>query len=225
MLLLVGVEGNLCTDIVKGRADSAGTAWAAIVLAAILALGIALSKSVQRWIRRNREFQRIDTTTRVARARALIALVSKKPGCASALDAARYHAEHGVLQFLWLLTSTDAEADAEWVKLELLRHHPGVTTYPPIRLANVYSIEEAKDEVEKIRKRMRREGVEDNDIICDFTGMTKHMSAGMIFACAPKEARLQYMHPAKFLPDGRADPEGGPSQPVEVQIAYQVEEE
>jgi hypothetical protein len=55
--------------------------------------------------------------------------------------------------------------------------------------------------------------------------MTKHMSAGMIFACTPREARLQFMHPRWFLADGRADPEPGPSEPVEVQIAYQIEEE
>jgi hypothetical protein len=89
----------------------------------------------------------------------------------------------------------------------------------------MYSIVEAKEEVEKIRKRMLRQGLEANDIMCDFTGMTKHMSAGMIFACAPKEARLQYMHPRRFLDDGRADPEAGPSEPIEVEIAYQVEED
>ena len=72
---------------------------------------------------------------------------------------------------------------------------------------------------------MARKGLAENDIMCDFTGMTKHMSAGMIFACAPKEARLQYMHPKGFLADGRADPDAGPSEPVEVEIAYQLEED
>ena len=79
--------------------------------------------------------------------------------------------------------------------------------------------------MERIRKQLQREGLAENDIVCDFTGMTKHMSAGMIFACAPREARLQFMHPRRFLADGRADPEAGPSEPVEVEIAYQIEED
>ena len=60
------------------------------------------------------------------------------------------------------------------------------------------------EHVEKIRRQMLRQEIKDNDIVCDFTGLTKHMSAGMIFACAPKEARLQYMHPKRFLANGRA---------------------
>jgi len=225
LALLVGVAGSLGGEIVKGTADR--SVWVGFVAIAIgvAGLGVVLSDRIQRWMRRNREFLSIGETHHVTRARALIAFVSKGAGRTSARDAVLHHAGDGVLQQLWLLTSKEAEADADWVRGEVARGWPAVTVYPTVCLPDIYSIVDAKEEVEKIRKGMLRKGLEENDIMCDFTGMTKHMSAGMIFACAPKEARLQFMHPKKFLPDGRADPEAGPSEPVEVKIAYQLEEE
>lgn len=225
MLLLVGVEGALIAEIVKGTAD--GKVWtaAAAILAAVIGLGIFLSDRMQRWVTRNRQFQRIGITRHVTRARVLVAFVSMKAGRNSAVDAALYHAGEGVLEHLWLLTSADALADAGWVGEQVLLKHPRVTVHPAVCVADIYSIPDAKDEVEKIRRQTMRKGMAESDIMCDFTGMTKHMSAGMIFACAPREARLQYMHAAKFLADGRADPAGGPSRPVEVEIAYELEEE
>ena len=223
ILLLVGIEGSLGAEIVKGTADTTVWVAAGVILALVVGLGIALSESLQRWMRRNLRFQTIGVTKRVARARGLVVFVSMKAGRSSARDAALYHAGEGVLQHLWLLTSVDAQADAEWVRGEVTRAWRDVEVHPTVCLSDIYSIVEAKEEVEKIRKQMLRKRLAENDIMCDFTGMTKHMSAGMIFACAPKESRLQYMHPKRFLPDGRADPDAGPSEPVEVEIAYQVE--
>jgi hypothetical protein len=225
ILLLVGVAGGLGTEIVKGTAES--PVWTAfvVILVLVAGLGILLSERIQRWVRRSRQFQRVGTTTRVTRARALVVFVSMKAGRASARDAAFYHGGEGVLQHLWLVTSTDAMAEAEWLRDEMRREFPGVKVYPTVCVSDVYSIVEAKEQVERIRKQLLRGGLAETDIVCDFTGMTKHMGAGMIFACAPREARLQFMHPRRFLADGRADPEAGPSEPVEVQIAYQIEEE
>ena len=225
LALLVGVAGSLGGEIVKGTADRAVWVGFLAIVFVVVGLGIVLSDRIQRWMRRNREFLKIGETNRVTRARALIAFVSKGSGRTSARDAVLYHAGDGVLQHLWLLTSKEAEADADWVRGEVARRWPAVTVYPTVCLADIYSIVDAKEEVEKIRRGMLRKGLAQNDIMCDFTGMTKHMSAGMIFACAPKEARLQFMHPKRFLADGRADPEAGPSEPVEVKIAYQLEEE
>jgi hypothetical protein len=225
ILLLVGIAGGLGTEIIKGTADSAVWTGFCVILLLVAGLGTLLSERIQRWMRRSRQFQKIGVTRRVARARALVVFVSKGAGRQSARDAISYHAAEQVLKHLFLLTSTAAEVDANWVRLETAQNHRGVQVYPTVYLSDVYSIVEAKEEVEKIRRRMLREGLPENDIICDFTGMTKHMSAGMIFACAPKEARLQYMHPKRFLDDGRADPDAGPSEPIEVEIAYQVEED
>jgi hypothetical protein len=225
ILLLVGVEGGLVTEIVKRTADTTVWTVAVVILLVVAGLGIALSERLQRWVRRSRQFQRVEVTKHVSRARALIVFVSKGAGKSSARDASLYHAGDRVLEHLWLLTSAEAQADAEWVRTEVKRECPSVEVHPTVSLIDINSIVEAKEEVERIRRLLQRKGLAENDIICDFTGLTKHMSAGMILACAPKEARLQYMHPKRFLADGRADPDAGPSEPVEVEIAYQVEED
>jgi hypothetical protein len=225
LLLLMGVAGGLGTDIVKGSAEAAEWTGLAVILLLVAGLGVLLSERIQRWTQRSRQFQKIGLTRSVPRAQALVVFVSKGSGRTSARDAALYHAGDGVLRHLWLLTSEEAETDANWVRAEVEREHPTTAVYPAVCLPDIYSIPDAKAEVEKIRKGLLRKGVAENDIVCDFTGMTKHMSAGMIFACAPKEARLQYMHPKRFLADGRADPAAGPSEPIEIEIAYQVEDD
>ena len=225
LLLLMGVAGGLGTDIVKGSANTGEWTGIVVILLMVAGLGVVLSERIQRWMRSSREFQEIGLTRSVRPAQALVAFVSKGAGRTSARDAALYHASDGVLRHLWLLTSAEAEADADWVRSEVAREHTAVTVYPTVCLPDIYSIPDAKAEVEKIRKGILRKGVSENDIVCDCTGMTKHMSAGMIFACAPKEARLQYMHPKRFLADGRADPAAGPSEPIEIEIAYQVEDD
>src|SRR5437867_4612065 len=88
ILLLVGVEGSLGGEVVKGAADK--TVWivAVVILVGIVGLGVALSESLQIWARRSRQFQRIGVSKHVIRARALIVFVSKGAGSSSARDAA-----------------------------------------------------------------------------------------------------------------------------------------
>ena len=84
MLLLVGIEGGLDTEVLKGTADRAVWIAAGVVLVLVAGLGIVLSERIQRWFYWRRQFQRVGITTRVTRARALIVFVSMKAGRASA---------------------------------------------------------------------------------------------------------------------------------------------
>lgn len=63
--------------------------------------------------------------------------------------------------------------------------------------------------------------IEDRDIIADYTGGTKSMTAGIILACTDPERRLQFMRPSSYTPDGRADTTK-PSVATEVKIAFQL---
>lgn len=222
--LLVGVAGSLAAQLFSTPGEGKIWAYLTVVLALVGVLGFLLSASVQRWLRRNRGFIRLNIHRPVIRAKALIVFVSKGAGSSSALDAALYHAEEDVLKELWIITSEEASDDAARVRQEVARLYPKVTVHPPVCVTSIHDIQEAKTEVENIRRKCLQKYQSERDVICDFTGLTKHMSAGMIFACAPREARLQYMHPRRVLPaDGRADPAGAASEPMEVEIAYQVE--
>lgn len=224
-LLLIGIASGLGTELVKDPSSSELWVSLGVTLAIVAFLGLLLSRNVLRALSRRHDFIRLEIRRHVPRAKVLIVFVSKGPGSASARDAAFYHAEKGDLRELWLITSTEAGSDADRVATEVLSRFPSLVVHPTIFVSDIYSLEEAKGEVENLRKKSLRAYESEREVMCDFTGLTKHMSAGMILACAPRDARLQYMHPKRFLPDGRADPEAGPSEPVEIHIAYQLNED
>jgi hypothetical protein len=76
------------------------------------------------------------------------------------------------------------------------------------------------DGLRRIAKKTR--GIPEADLICDFTGLTKHASAGMVLACGARPARLQYVPPSS--PAARDERFRGlePGTPIEVNIAYEV---
>lgn len=76
--------------------------------------------------------------------------------------------------------------------------------------------------VNKIYKEAEAEELEAADIIADYTGGTKSMTAGLVLAsCASPERQLQFMRPGGYKPDGRADT-SLPSVATEVQVNYQL---
>ena len=65
------------------------------------------------------------------------------------------------------------------------------------------------------------EEMEPENIIVDYTGGTKSMTAGLILACASSERRLQFMRPGGYDAEGRAD-RNLPSKATEVKIAFKL---
>jgi CRISPR-associated protein (Cas_Cas02710) len=194
-----------------------------VLLLFVIFLGLIFSARVRKAIRENRRFLRVEFPTHVSPAKALIVFVSKAPGSSSALEAALHHATEGHLKDFWMIASEDSADEAKRIGDLLKSRHPQVQVHPPACISDINSIPEAKMEVENLRGKCRKK-YDSSEIVCDFTGLTKSMSAGMILACAPRDARLQYMHPNKYLPNGYADVAAG-SHAVEVKIAYQIDED
>lgn len=130
------------------------------------------------------------------------------------------------MRHLWLVTTRAAEGDARQVANELKgAGWPGLQIHEFQFLDDKDSIIEAKRLVEHLRSRAMQEfAVPESGVMCDFTGLTKNAGAGMILACAPKPARLQYMVPNRVDEAGRADVTAG-SRPREVFLQYMVIEE
>jgi hypothetical protein len=219
--IILAVLGNLATKLVQ---NSIPRFAFFSVLVIFIFLGMAFSGTVQKMIRERRHFARIDFQTHVPPAKALIVFVSKGEGSSSALDAAFHHAQGDHLRDLWMIASEESTGEAKRIEEQITSRHPRVKIHPVTCIHDINSIREAKSEVENLRGKCLRTHHHESEVICDFTGLTKNMSAGMILACAPREARLQYMHPNRYKPDGRADVDAG-SHAVEVKIAYQVEED
>jgi hypothetical protein len=137
-----------------------------------------------------------------------------------AFEAAQYH--RGTLKHLWLITSYSGEETAKWIHGQA--ESWGVIAHPPIVLADTCEIDIIRLKVEEAR----REAIEgykiaEADIICDFTGMTKPVTAGMILACAPRGRRLQYLQ-GQYDANGKLMPDA-PSIPIEIEIEYEIEPE
>lgn len=65
------------------------------------------------------------------------------------------------------------------------------------------------------------EGMEETDVIADYTGGKKSMSAGMVLACARPSRDLQILKPNKYTPNGTADKEFG-EYPLFIDIQFKV---
>jgi hypothetical protein len=155
-------------------------------------------------------------------AKGLVLLVSRGDGAQSARYAVDYHRE--CLSHVWLVCSSDSQAAAVEIEQHCRATVPGVSISTR-KLEDIFyvdCIERAKSLVDQIRKEATRAGLQDQDLICDFTGMNKLVGSGVVLACIRPEHRLQYMEPKKFLPDGRPDPQAG-ARPVEVAVSYKVE--
>ena len=194
-----------------------------ILLALVVVLGgYRLIDRLRSAVAANRQMVTLSLKDKVPPASALIAFVSLGPGRTSCLQAATYHSEAAALQHLWLITTREGEGDARWIGEQLSPRFPGVKIHQTQFLDDKDSLEESKALVEHLRKRAMTEiDIPEEQLICDFTGLTKNASAGMILACAPRTARLQYMVPNRLDSGGRADPLAG-SHPREVFIQYSV---
>jgi len=65
------------------------------------------------------------------------------------------------------------------------------------------------------------EGMKETDVISDYTGGKKSMSAGMVLACARPSRDLQILKPNKYTPNGTADKEFG-EYPLFIDIQFKV---
>ena len=224
-LVLLGILSAVLVDL-NSRHHWISLEWLALLLVtAALLGGYRLLHRLQRAISRGREVITLVEQDAVRGAKALIVFVSQGGGRTSALQAAEYHATFRSLKHVWLITTRAAESDAKWVGQQIAERDAGIKVHELQFLEDKDNIREAKSLVEHLRKRAMDEFfAREPEVICDFTGLTKNASAGMILACAPRDARLQYMVPNRLTPEGRADPTAG-SRPREVVIQYTLIEE
>jgi CRISPR-associated protein (Cas_Cas02710) len=132
--------------------------------------------------------------------RGLILLVSNPNSASFAIE---YHLKKGTLESVWLLPS-DGSDEREF----------GSGTYPIAQAiqqnaqtlmakykrqiqVNIHrtgvSPSDSQDTFDAVNRIFRQSGYEPYEVIADFTGGTKPMTAGMIMACLPAERQLEYV--------------------------------
>jgi hypothetical protein len=228
--LLIGIAAALTVEVIKDGFEPPREGHR-LYLWILLGMGalslVILSRKYDKWLgqiigRRNSLVSlNLYSSTEVAPAKGLLFPVSRGGEGPYANYAIDHHQRK--LTHLWLLHSSDA---GSLHNLEQIRSHRRATA-PEVKIKlhqvdDMFSIEIAKSLVEFVRQEAKAADIRDDEFICDFTGMTKPISAGVVLACIRPEYRLQYMEPGGFLSDGRPDPGAG-ARPVEVRIGYDVE--
>lgn len=190
--LALAVAGNMLSDLAKhyfAPQDEAGRLWL-ILIGSLAGLGglvlLAFSAGV---IRRRLDepfVYRVIDFSKPIKARGLIGFVSTNES-AHLKKALEYHGDQ--LERVWLIASDDAEDMAEQIKQEFESAQCRIKVIP---LGNPFEPLHTKQAIELIYN-SQLEGLTEADVVADFTGGTKPMSAGMIFACLSPQRRLQYI--------------------------------
>lgn len=230
---LLALLGNAVYDLVK---EYVGTAWGVLVVAvAVLALLVVLLAVLRLLLGR-----RLDVRE-VRRRPALVALVSQgKLSTNPALTAIKFHHrgledEHSdqVLRHCWLVASPRPDEEPEqrgtgepyqssWKNAQDLRalYEPqGVDVQ--IKTVNPEDPQSVFHAIDQIYRQVTALHLKSEDVIADFTGGTKVMTAAMVLSCTPAGRDVQYLKPRHLLPDGRYDPAEG-SEPRWVDLGVGV---
>jgi hypothetical protein len=218
--LLIAALGALIVESIKfdpGTAEGSGWtpyAWTAGTALLFVAINVAYDAGLRKLMRPKILVLNIRSSGRVVPARALVLLVSRGDGASSARWAIKWH--ESALEWLWLIESTDPESRKQADELEEVGRGlgRGVKVYREV-LHNLFSIGVAKATIDSVIRRARHAGFADDEIVCDLTGMTKSVSAGMLLAFVQTGGRLTVMEPERILESGRPDP-AGESFPVEI---------
>jgi len=227
---LIGLLATLTPEAVKDLISSPGSnsrwypgLWWLGTLIVVVVLFVVYHPKIKVWFQASGAMAPLTPTSRynVRSVRGLVLLVSREERIHSGIYAVDYH--RPTLTHVWLIHSSDA-GSKEGVK-KITQHCAEVAPaiiVEPRPLSNVFSVEMSKALVESIRKEAHGVGIKDSDFICDFTGMPKPVSAGVVLACIRPGHRLQYMEPKAVVEGGSPDQSAG-SRPVEVDVNYDVE--
>lgn len=231
IIYLVGVTTNSLTDTIKDitKLDSwIITSAGMVILLVILSFLDPVSKFVRFLVKGRGELMSHMGLT-PARHKGLIVFCSVGPNI-SAEQAVRFHYrglsnehEQPVLEHCWMITGGAASLEAAKILVESLIRDgvpPNVCKYVPMTGDDADNPEMVYRKVVGIFEDLPQSWSE-TDVIADYTGGTKSMTAGMILACALPERKLQFLKPRKYKPDGTADRAEG-SDPKYIDIHFKV---
>ncbi len=192
--LLVAVMGDALSEMAKSWLLQRGVepeayrlslifVSALIALVTLVAAAFSLGAIQQRLIAPS--YRVVDRPMPV-RARGLVAFASLSE--TDHLEAAlKYHGQ--TLEKVWLLATNESLSVAEDLREKYALNSRAIEI---VLLNDAFDMQSVREEVERLYL-TRLGGMPETDVIADFTGGTKPMSLGMIFACLSSTRRLQYV--------------------------------
>ena len=119
------------------------------------------------------------------------------------------------LEHCWLITSTEPKTPPDpsflsaWKNAGLLKAKYQDRARVHINVIDPEDPQSIFQSVEQVYAEAKSFGLHSKDVVADFTGGTKMMTAGMVLACTPADRDVQYMKPMAFLTDGQPDRSAG----------------
>lgn len=200
----LGVVPNLVSEYVKAYYASALVAFMVLGLAYVL-VGL-ISRAVAR---RARASIAMVQSENLSPREGLIVLSSPGSRTTPAENAIKAHL--GTLQHCWIIAGPDvpgirpSSADNARSLIEHYQTLRPTIRFHPRELDDEHNPEKAFHLVESIYREARAFGLTEHNMIADYTGGTKSMTAGMVLACSASEDRdAQYMKPKQVEPTGIA---------------------
>jgi hypothetical protein len=192
--VLVGVMGNMASDLLKSYiGDGRLGLWMIFVVSSVilfLLVAAIYAAGVFRAMLTSRNVYRFLDKPNPAPRKGLIAFVSLTQR--AHLDKAiGYHRE--TLKRLWLIATQEAQARAAQIVAEYNKSGVQISIVP---LSEEWDLIKTKETVDQIFAD-QLDGLAEEEIIADFTGGTKPMTVGMVFACLTPSRSLQYV-PAEY---------------------------
>lgn len=205
----LGVLPNLASEYVKIYYVAASAAVLLLVFLYLL-LGLVARKATKH----ARTSIEVVQSESVAPRKGLIVFSSPGSRTTAAENAIKAHL--GNLQHCWIIDGPDipgakptSRENADQI----------IQTYRALKPTVAFYIKELDDEhnperafhlVQAIYHEALAHGLAEHDIVADYTGGTKSMTAGMVLACSASEDRnAQYMKPRQVEPTGVATPAAG----------------
>jgi CRISPR-associated protein (Cas_Cas02710) len=200
--VLVAVMGNMASDLLKSYVgDGRLGLWMIFVVSSVILLLLVAAiyaAGVFRAMLTSRNVYRFLDKPNPAPRKGLIAFVSLTQR--AHLDRAiAYHRE--TLKRLWLIATQEAQARAAQIVAEYNKSGVQISIVP---LSEEWDLIKTKETVDQIFTE-QLDGLAEEDIIADFTGGTKPMTVGMVFACLTPSRSLQYV-PAEYDRDRGVTP-------------------
>lgn len=192
--MLIAVMGNMVSDLLKSYfGDDKVRLWVIFLISSVilfLLVAAIYAAGVFRAMFTSRSVYRFLNKPNPAPRQGLIAFVSLTQR-AHLDQAISYHRE--TLKRLWLIATEECQVKAAQLVAEYKKTGVQVSV---VSLDEEWDLIHAKETVERIYAE-QLDGMAEEEIIADFTGGTKPMTVGMVFACLTPSRSLQYV-PAEY---------------------------
>lgn len=182
--LALGVASDAIYDLLKDYHGGGSAAYWQILLLAAIALLIAAMVMFLVLIRRTRERVLVINKPHPATRKGLIVLVSQQDTLRKAFD---YH--QATLERGWLIATAQSWALATEFKSQ---HENNARQIELLLLRDEFDWQECKTSIDKVFQQLPA-GWQNDDVITDFTGLTKLATAGAILASLVANRPMQYV--------------------------------